>query len=88
MFPHSFLGVDEPLPDMDSNESPEMSDVATSYDIVGSEPGTISGTVGAREAALRLLVDAWPGLSDATIGSILRLAQNDGAGSLTTGREL
>ena len=72
----------------DSNGSTEPADPVTGYANQATSPGTISGTVDARDAALRLLVDAWPGLSDGTVSSILRMAQNDGAASLTTGRKL
>ena len=58
---------------MDSNRSPELPEVATGYAIGGSGPGTKSGTVDARNAALRLLVDAWPGLSDDVVAGIMRL---------------
>lgn len=56
------------------NGSTELPEPSTGYDITGSDPGTISGTIGAPDANLRALVDAWPVLSDAAISGHIAAA--------------
>ena len=66
-------------PREDSNGSTELPDLATVYENISSSLGTISGTVDARNATLRLIIDAWSSLSDQTINEVLRITLIDRA---------
>jgi hypothetical protein len=59
--------------------SSKLLDVATGYANQASSPGTKSGTTGARDVALKVLIEAWPTLTESTVNTIIRLAQGDSA---------
>jgi hypothetical protein len=73
-------------PREDLNRSPETPEDTTGCGLPVSPGGAESGAPHARDAALRVLTNVWPALSESTVSEILRLAQTDPAGCRMTGQ--